>query len=185
MCPADLTERLHVFLTQAVGLGRRTALSVLLSPLALWEHRVQMCINTNSTLITAMLQSFHSTPVLLQGGEVGQQAFMVELLQLQEVDGPLVWWDWQLKMSIRTSHFLLKDTNTPDLLTGRRTDGSCQGDRNNTTGGKHSAVSPWGFESKHGQHPETGRDWGRLGQQQHIKKPRPHSRKRQHYVIKP
>lgn len=86
-----------MFLTEAVGLGSRTALRVLLSPLALWEHRVQMCINTNSTFITATLQRFRSTPVLLQGGEVGQQAFMVELLQLEEVDGPLVWWGWQLK----------------------------------------------------------------------------------------
>lgn len=44
-----------------------------------------------------------STPVLLQGGEVGQQAFMVELLQLQEVQGPLVWKRPQLKS---TSHGL-------------------------------------------------------------------------------
>lgn len=164
MSPADLPERLHVCLTEAVGLGWRTALTVLLSPLALWEHRVQTCINTNSTFISARLLRFHSTPVLLQGGEVGQQAFMVELLQLQEVDGPLVWGGWTLKMSIRASHFLPKGTNTPDLLTGRWTDGSCQGDRKNTTEGKHTAVSPQGCESKCGQHPETGnnrtgRDW--------------------------
>lgn len=44
-----------------------------------------------------------STPVLLQGGEVGQQAFMVELLQRQEVQGPLVWKHPQLKA---TSHGL-------------------------------------------------------------------------------
>lgn len=43
----------------------------------------------------------HSTPVLLQGGEVGQKAFMVEFLQLQEVKGPLVWRRPKLKT---TSH---------------------------------------------------------------------------------
>lgn len=163
---ADLAERLHVFLTEAVGLSRRTALTLLLlSPLALWEHRAHMCMNINvhSTFIAAMLPRFDSTPVLLQGGDVGQQAFMVELLQLQELDGPLVWWGWLLRtqnhsknlssLSIRPSHFLPEDTNTPNILTGRQTHSGCQGNGKNTTGGNHTAGSPRGFEPKCGQHP--------------------------------
>lgn len=54
-----------------------------------------------------------STPVLLQGGEVGQQAFMVELLQLQEVQGPLVWKRPRLKS---TSHRLEQLAVTSDQL---------------------------------------------------------------------
>lgn len=39
VCPADLAQGLHVFLTNAVCLSGQTALSVLLlPPLALWEH---------------------------------------------------------------------------------------------------------------------------------------------------
>lgn len=39
VCPADLAQGLHVFLTNAVCLSGQTALSVLLlSPLAFWEH---------------------------------------------------------------------------------------------------------------------------------------------------
>lgn len=91
VCPADLPQPFQVYLAEAVGLGRRTALRALLSPLALWEHRAPTCINTKATFLRVRLLRLRSTPVLLQGGEVGQQAFMVELLQLQEVDGPLVW----------------------------------------------------------------------------------------------
>lgn len=171
MSPADLAERLQVFLTEAVGLSRRTALTrLLLSPLALWEHRAHMCMNIDMhlTFTTAMLPRFNSTPVLLQGGDVGQQAFVVELLQLQELDGPLVWFGWQLKtptqhhsknlssMSIRAAHFLPEDTNTPNILTGRQTHSGCQSNGKNTTGGNHTAGSPRGFEPKYGQHPETG-----------------------------
>lgn len=38
MSPADVSQRLHVFLIGAVGLGSRTARTALLPPLALWEH---------------------------------------------------------------------------------------------------------------------------------------------------
>lgn len=40
-----------------------------------WEEEIYAC----------------STPVLLQGSEVGKQTLMVELLKLQKLDGPLVW----------------------------------------------------------------------------------------------
>lgn len=119
MVPADLAERLHVFVTEAVGLGRRASPRVLLSPLALWEHTVQTSTHT---------QPFHrqrcSTPVLLQGGEVGQQALVVELLQLQEVDGPAVWRGWQLKTTVRDSQVLLKDAHTHTHPTSLRGGGA-------------------------------------------------------------
>lgn len=120
-----------------------------------------------------MLPRFHSTPLLLQGGDVGQQAFMVELLQLQELNGPLVWWGWQLKSGSHgnNTHRAFtpppEDTNIPDLLTGRWTVCCCQGNRKNT-GGKPYRCEPSGFEPKYGQHPETahnntGRYWEVLG----------------------
>ena len=108
MCPADLAQRLDVFLTDAVRLsGRNASVVLLLSPLALWEHTWSECINPFIIYLccTDLHEGFSSqiifprgdetdvcsTPVLLQGGEVGEQAFVVELLQLQELDGPLVW----------------------------------------------------------------------------------------------
>lgn len=110
------------------------------------EHK---CAPTqNSASVTAALQRFCSTPVLLQGGEVGQQAFMVELLQLQEVDGPLVWWGWQLKRTITLSPQGHKHTRP---LYGEADRWQLPGRRQNTSGGKHTGVSPQGFESKHAQ----------------------------------
>lgn len=66
----------------------------------------------HSTFLT-MLPRFHSTPLLLQGGDVGQQAFMVELLQLQELNGPLVWWGWQLRSRTSSPHLTLPHLLTP------------------------------------------------------------------------
>lgn len=43
-----------------------------------------------------------STPVLLQGRKIEEQTFMVELLQLQEPDGPLVWEHLQVKETVHT-----------------------------------------------------------------------------------
>lgn len=123
----------------------------------------------HSTCLT-MLPRFHSTPLLLQGGDVGQQAFMVELLQLQELNGPLVWWGWQLKSHTHSNNTYRAFTPSPRghkhtrppyrevdrlLLSG-------QPQKHNWR--KPYRCGPSGFEPKYGQHPETahnntGRYW--------------------------
>lgn len=55
-------------------------------------HRFRRCCTFSKThVVQKGGRDERSTPVLLQGGEVGQQPFIVKLLQLQELDGPLVW----------------------------------------------------------------------------------------------
>lgn len=106
VCPADATQGLHVFLTDAVSLRGQSAHRVLLlSPLALCKHRSRT-INTHTHTVTETSNWVWdpvacSTPVLLQGGEVGQQALMVELLKLQELNRPLVWKHRPLKRAIQ------------------------------------------------------------------------------------
>lgn len=95
MCPTDLAQGLHVLLTDGVCLSRHAALRALLSPPALWEHMysagAHKIKHTHSELHVGWLTGnilrrgetdACNTPVFLQGGEVGEQALMVEFLQL-------------------------------------------------------------------------------------------------------
>lgn len=104
VCPADVPQCLQVFLTddvRRVAGDVRTA-ALLFPPLALCKHALRVTkYKRKERTKEPRRRELRSTPTLLQGGEVGQQALMVEFLQLQKVQGPLVCKREQLKT---TSH---------------------------------------------------------------------------------
>lgn len=165
MSPADASQRLHVFLIGAVGLGSRTALTALLPPLALWKHNPNVHKLNFSHSNAANVLQYPSSPAGRRGWTAGAHGRASPAAGSGWPTG-LVGLAVKEDLELTHSPQGHKHTQPPH---GEADQGQLPGRLQKQNRRKHTALSPRGSESNHGKHPDTGnnrtgRDWEGLGE---------------------